>query len=435
MATDTQPIILEEIGRTGLNQQSGYIYEDNTPEWKGLFKNRTIRRMLTNSTCGAILFSIEMLIRQVSFKVKPASDDNKDKEAASFIEGCRDDMSISWPDLTAEILTMLPWGWSWFEECYKERRGNSPGVYKDSLGVERSLPASKYNDGKIGWRKWAIRSQESLLTWKFDDEGGVQALNQLPPPDFVTRTIPIEKSLLFRTTVHKGNPEGESIFRRAWESYYYMTNIARIEAIGVERDLAGLPEFWLPSNIVNPTTDADRAANAAWKAVGRSIRNDEEACLLLPLVYDQNNNKLYDFKLSGTNGTRLFDTDKITQRYKHEILMTSLADFLMLGAQQVGSYALSADKTELFSVALKAWLDSICGVINRHAIPRLLRLNGYPTEKVPELVAGKVEQIDLKTMLALVSELGKLNLVLTDEQVNYILKLVDDGFPVKEVQP
>jgi hypothetical protein len=430
MATDTKPVLLEEIGRTGLNQSSGYIYEEYQPEWKGYFKSRTIKRMLHNSTCGAILFAIDMLLRQVTFTAKPASDDNKDREAADFIEGCRNDMSTSWPDLISEIQSFLPWGWDYHEIVYKERRGDNPGVYKDGRGIERSLPISKFNDGKIGWRKWATRSQDSLDHWEFDDEGGVSALVQSPPPDYQTRTIPIDKALLFRTAVNKGNPEGESIFRRAWQSYYFLTHISRIEAIGIEREFTGFPVFWVPPNIINGTSDEDVRANAAFKNIGKNIKSDEEACLLMPLVYDQNGNKLYDFELAASKGQRLFDTDKPITRYKHEILMSSMADFLLLGAQQVGSYALSADKTEMFSVALTAYLDSMCGVINRHGIPRLLRLNSMPGQAVLE--HGKVEQIDLKTLLALVSELGKLNLVFNDEQVNYILKMIDDGFPLIE---
>ncbi|MDT5061510.1 MAG: hypothetical protein QOH63_1969 [Acidobacteriota bacterium] len=430
-----EPIILEEIGRTGLNQSGGYIYEDNTPEWKGLFKTRTIRRMLTNAICGAILFAVEMLIRQTEFTVKSASEENKDKEAADFIDSCHSDMSTAWPDLVAEILTMLPWGWSWFEECYKERRGDNPGTYKDSSGVEKQLPQSNFNDGKIGWRKWAIRSQESLLRWQFDDEGGISALVQLPPPDFKTRVIPIEKSLLFRTTVHKGNPEGESIFRRGYEAYYYMKNIARIEAIGIERDLAGIPELWVPPNIANPKTDDDRAAKAAWIKVGQNVRNDEQACLMFPLVYDNNHNKLYDFKLSGTNSRRLIDTSTVIDRYKHDLLITTLSDFLILGAGSSGrgSYALSADKTELFSTVIGAWMDSICGVVNRHAIPRLLKLNGYSTERVPTLEHGKIDQIDLASFGTFIVNAAQAGIVFTDEQVNYILQQVDDSFPVNEI--
>lgn len=433
MAEDTKPAVLEEIGRTGLNQWGGYVQEEFLNELKGYRWRRVVREMTeSDSTCGAVIFAVEMLIRQTSFIIKPTDDSNKAKEGADFVEGCRHDMSIAWPDLISEILTFLSWGWDWHEICYKERRGDSPGIYRDSNNIERSLPSSKYNDGKIGWRKWAIRSQESLDRWNFDDEGGVSAMIQNPPPDYTVRKIPIDKSLLFRTAVNKGNPEGFSIFRRAYPAYYYKKNIARSEAIGVDREFTGYPVFWVPPNIINGTSSEEMAANAAFKKIGRNIKADEQACLLMPLAYDQHGNKQYDFELASSKGQRLFDTDKIIQRYKHEILMTSLADFLLLGAQQVGSYALSADKTELFTVALGAWLDSMCGVINRHGIPRLWKLNGFPQETMPTLEHGKVEQMDLKSLVALVSELGKLNLTFTDEQINYILKMVDDGFPVQE---
>jgi hypothetical protein len=39
-------------------------------------------------------------------------------------------------------------------------------------------------------------------------------------------------------------------------------------------------------------------------------------------------------------------------RYDQRILMSVMADFLMLGAEKVGSFALSSDKTDLFAVAL-----------------------------------------------------------------------------------
>lgn len=46
-----------------------------------------------------------------------------------------------------------------------------------------------------------------------------------------------------------------------------------------------------------------------------------------------------------------------------------MSDFLLLGHQQVGSFALSSDKTHLFSMALGAYLDIICEVFNSQGIP------------------------------------------------------------------
>ena len=77
---------------------------------------------------------------------------------------------------------------------------------------------------------------------------------------------------------------------------------------------------------------------------------------------------------------------------------TMLADFILLGHEKSGSWALSSDKTELFGVALGAYLDEIAAVFNRHAIPRLLQVNGMPLNAPPHLVHGDIETVDLERL-------------------------------------
>ncbi len=56
--------------------------------------------------------------------------------------------------------------------------------------------------------------------------------------------------------------------------------------------------------------------------------------------------------------------------------MTVLADFIFLGHQQNGSWALSSDKTELFAMACGAYLDIIAETVNSQGIPNLIDING-----------------------------------------------------------
>ena len=56
--------------------------------------------------------------------------------------------------------------------------------------------------------------------------------------------------------------------------------------------------------------------------------------------------------------------------------MTVLADFIFLGHQQNGSWALSSDKTELFAMACGAYLDIIAETFNSQGIPNLIDING-----------------------------------------------------------
>jgi hypothetical protein len=116
---------------------------------------------------------------------------------------------------------------------------------------------------------------------------------------------------------------------------------------------------------------------------------------------------LYELKLLSTGGTRQFDTNAIINRYNNMIAVSVAADFLMLGQQRVGSYALSKTKTNTFAVALGAWLDAICGVINDHLVPRLFRLNGKPVTELPKLTHDDVETANLGELGTLLYQLSQ----------------------------
>ena len=129
------------------------FYEEFLRDLRGKKGIETYREMAENDdTIGAILFAIEMLIRQASWTVEPAGDTPKDKEAAEFVEQCMHDMQDTWTDTISEILSFLTYGWSFHEIVYKRRMGKT----------SNPKTRSKYNDGLIGWRKLPIRAQETL---------------------------------------------------------------------------------------------------------------------------------------------------------------------------------------------------------------------------------------------------------------------------------
>ena len=83
--------------------------------------------------------------------------------------------------------------------------------------------------------------------WIFDDHGGLQGYRQTPRDNLggQTVTVPIDKSILFRTTVSRGNPEGRAICRAMYRPWYMAHNLEEIEAISAERFGNGLPTFYL----------------------------------------------------------------------------------------------------------------------------------------------------------------------------------------------
>lgn len=402
---------MKEYGRIGQNRWDGVFFEEFLPELHGLKGIKVYREMERNDdTVGAILFAIKMLIRHVSWAVEPGGDTAKDKEAAEFVESCREDMQSTWTDTISEILSFLSYGWSFHEIVYKRRLGRSRN---------RNLK-SKYTDGLIGWQKLPIRSQDTLYRWEYDAQDNLIGMTQMPPPDYGLLTIPIQKALLFRTESAKDNPEGRSILRNAYRSWYFKRRLQEIEAIGVERDLAGLPVITGPEGLdLWDENDPDAVKiNAALVKMVKNIRRNEYEGLVFPFGYKA--------ELLSTGGARQFDTNAIINRYDTKIAQTVLADFIMLGHEKVGSFALSSDKTELFSVAIGSFLDVICETFNSQGIPSLIDINGTHFAGItdyPKLTHGEIEEVDIEKLAAFIKDMAGVGVLLPDEELEDYVRM------------
>ena len=131
----------------------------------------------------------------------------------------------------------------------------------------------------------------------------------------------------------------------------------------------------------------------------------------------------WELKLLSTGGSRQFDTSKIIERYDTRIAMTVLADFLFLGHERNGSWALSSDKTELFAMAIGAYPDMICETFNRKAIPALIEMNrkNFPNAACPQLIHGDVETQDLSKLGAFLKDMTGIGLITPDDELeNYL---------------
>jgi hypothetical protein len=419
-----------EIGSSGLHQYGGEIQQDFLRQLRGKQAYANYREMADNDpVVGAMLHAIEMLIRAVDWSVEPSdSDDERSIAEAEFVSSCLSDMSTSWADTLAAILGFLVYGYSYHEIVYKRRQGFT----KD--GRTRS----KYNDGRIGWRKLPTRSQETIDRWDLDDTGGIKGAYQNDPNSRKKGVafLPIEKCLLFRTTSKLNNPQGRSVLRNAFIPWYYKRRIQEIEAIGIERDLAGLPVALVPPQLLsNAATSEERAALDAIKQIVRNVKRDEQEGIVFPLAYDpETGNPAYDLKLLSTGGRRQFDTDAIIARYDQRIAMTVLADFLLLGHEKVGSQALSVSKVDLFIRSLDAFLSEIAEVFNNHAIPRLMRLNGVDEALSPSLTWSTPKSVDLGSIGSFITSLAQAGAPLfPDENLEGYLRGIA-GLPVGEAE-
>lgn len=375
------------LGTTGLRQYGGYLAEEFLTQLRGWNGARVYREMADNDAIvGAVLFAVTRLVRQVEWRVQ-ATDDSAEAEAAkAFVEEVMADMSTSWSSVIAEICSMFVYGFAPLEIIWKRRGG------MDAADAARR---SAYSDGKIGIRALSLRAQNTVLRWDIDtDDGSIDGLWQQPWSGPMAY-IPIEKLLLFRTTEEKNNPEGRSLLRSAYRSWWNKKRIEEIEGIGIERDLAGLPVARIPGEYFDPSMSQYAPQLEAWKRLVTQIRRDQQEGVLIPSDTDANGKPLFDLQLLSTGGTRSFDTTQVIDRYSRAIASSVLADFIFLGQGATGSFALSSDKTELFATAIGAYTKAIAETFSRHLLPRLWALNGMDYAVMPTIVPGDLERADL----------------------------------------
>jgi hypothetical protein len=403
------------LGVAGDNTYNGQIRADEfLPELRGKKAIRKYREMRDNdSTIGAVMYATEQVLRDVDLKVMPANDSAEAKEEAEFVKSVLDDMDHTLDDHIAESLSNLSYGFAWFEVIYKRRIGPT----------ERSdKRRSKYTDGRMGVRKIAIRAPWTISRFDVDQQtGDVKGIYQDGSGYNNSNYIPTRKSLYYRTTTINGDPAGRSILRNAYTSYEYVNNLQSIEAIAVERELAGIPVARIPAEYLSgDATAAQSGFVNNLQSILRDVKFNEQGYIILPSdTYPDKdgaptNQKLVDVELMSSSGSRNIDIDPIVRRYQHDIARSVLSEFLMLGGGNTGSYALSKSKTDLFLRALESYIQAIVDVLNKQLVERLWELNGLNYDLMPTIVAGDVAPHDLREIAAFLRNLNGADINVSD---------------------
>lgn len=407
------PANFKQLGVTGLRRYGPYVYEEFLPELRWPQAGRVYQEMADNdAVIGAVMYLAEMLIRGCTWEVKACGNSDVDRDAAKFLRECMNDMDMSWDNTICEILSMMVYGFSFHEIVYKIRRGPEE---------TNSKYRSKYSDGRIGWRRLPSRAQTSLAEWEFDDDGDVRAFIQRCEPNFDTVRIPMSKGLLFRTRISKDNPEGKSLLRNAYRSWFFKKHFEEIEGIGIERDLAGFPVLTAPESLdlwndedpkmVKMRSDAE--------ALVASVRRDSEEGMLLPHGWE--------LKLLSSSSSRQIDIGGTIERYDNRIAITMLSDIILIGNNRTGSFALADTKQSLLAAALQAQVGNIADVFNAFAVPKLFAMNSFPgLVDLPKIVPSGIQTPTVSEVALMLRAMG-LDISKDKELLSYLWHIL--GFP------
>jgi phage gp29-like protein len=215
-----------------------------------------------------------------------------------------------------------------------------------------------------------------------------------------------------------------------------------IEAIAVEREMNGIPVGRIPSEyLADSATAAQQGFTNAFKKILRDVKFNDQGFILIPSdVYENDDGTktsipMVEFDLVTAKGTRAIPTGEVILRHQQNIARSVLADFLMLGSGDKGSFALSRSKTDLFLTAAGGFTEAIASVLNRQLMPRLWEINGFDPELMPMIAFGEIAPVDLAELGAFVRDIAGAGMpIFPDDDTENTLRRAA-GFPEKSVDP
>ena len=409
---------LGEQGVLGLKSRNGKIYEEAQAAFRYPAFVQTVNEMRNNPTVGAAMNVYRMFISRPKWKVvPPVGGTAKDIARANILQTMMTDMDQTWESFIESITPYLEYGFGINEKVYRRR-------------LKRN--GSKYNDGLIGIKKLPVRAQETISRWVFDpytkDLLSVeQTLNTTEFgylfQDKLTERglLPIDrdKLMLFTASGVKGNPEGESIYKKIYLAFRQLSTLQNQELLGIAKDVQGILKIAIPPQYLDPNATPEiKAAAAAFQTIIDNYGAGTQRGLLVPNMIDPDSKlPMFTYEIMEQKGAAKYDTEKVITRLQNDILSALSVDILKLGANGAGSFSLAESKSSVLALAIDYRLREIRSVLNSDLIPSIYAANGWGCEVLPTFEYEDVEQIDLATFSAAIQRIAAVSMVEVDRPI------------------
>lgn len=414
-----------ERGWLGLNYTAGgnygTIYEDKRADFQFPQSIKTFQYMAQDSTIAASNNILDIMIGKLDwFFEVPDNATGKQKEAARFLNFCKDHMEHTWKAFIKEVLSYKIYGFHIAEKVF----------------TEVDTKESKKFAGRMKWKKLPTRAQSTILGWKFDKNlrnlthvvqttSGLTNIYDLP----VEIKLPVNDLVIFSYNKTRGNPEGHSPLKDCYQPWSYKKTIESYEAVNIAKNLGGIPIMqidasWLAKAQETGTSEAEVLSNLETQL--ENLHAGEKTYIITPLAYTDTGKELFKFSLADASGNGGKDNSvrEVVNGKQLEIMMVYLTDVLKLGNESHGSFALADSKNNLLSLAIQNHLSFIVDVIQEQLVPQTLIINGYdlPKEQYPTLSHSDLDNEDIDQLGKLVQRIASVNMLpRTKETVNEIL--------------
>lgn len=399
--TNKQAQAAQQIGFTqpfGINYAFDPSGGDLVPLISGSQLLYDLKRMsLYDDTVGGMMWCINSTLSQCSWGHVPqvdGKDNDEDAEAirmSDFADTLLVDMQEDIHEHMESAVNMVWAGFAPHEIILKQRNGGE---------------GSEFSDKFWGIKTIAQRDPLSVNGWLYDPETrDVTAMMQ----SGAKAPIPIWKLCNYRTSAATTDPYGTPLLMPAWKSWRMKIRAQETEAIAMDREMAGLPVFRAPEELLSEAAEKNADGSYTSGAVAaqariqsgitavKDMRFNRSGGLFLPSDTFADDNPgdrtpKYDFKLVTTAGQRSIDMRTVIRDYDRSIARTVMMQFLHLGDRSGGSYAMSDDQSSMAMKSLQALTSKVCTEFRRKALRLVWQVNGFDPRYMPRLKASDISK-------------------------------------------
>ena len=281
--------------------------------------------------------------------------------------------------------------------------------------------AKRRDDGLLTFADVEPRAQRTIQRWDVDETGKVMGALQRSPQTQREIYLPREKIAYIVDDSLNDSPEGLGLFRHLVASAKRLQRYEQLEGFGFETDLRGIPILRAPFAEMEAMVAAGTMTDEQRKAteepmqafVKAHIKTPNIAMLLDSAPYEASDDaakpssvKKWDVDLMRGSATSFTENAAAIERLNRELARILGVEQLLLGSGSTGSYALSKDKTSSFRLLVDGALQEIGKTVEKDLLKTLWRLNGWPTEMLPELVVESVRAQDIEQIAGALRDLA-----------------------------
>lgn len=341
------------------------LSELDPPE--GLEKFYNMRR--NDPIVGGLMLRVENVFKHAEWEVEGQN--------AGLVRDTLNNLPYGMSTLISEMTSALTFGFSLNEKIWKIENGR---VNLVDIEPRYQPTIEDFEDGEA-YQQW--------------DQGSAY--------------IPLSKCVHFIPIEHCRNPYGESLLRQVYKPYYFKSSIESAEALGIDRDLGGLPVMTAPEGFDfnkcdpdSPNYDASYAATLDWaQEVVGDVRRDETEGVVKPYGWELN-------ILRGETRTAIPTVDVIN-RYNTEIAVGLLQSFAVMGGFASTNNANVTELVEDFHFICNSILKLMAIAINRQVIKDICRFNSKTS--YPVLKFKDVQRKDIDKLASFVARLVKIGVI------------------------